>query len=45
MTCELLGVPFSDAKSADELTEADRYVAYVISEARAMARTATDKKR
>lgn len=45
MTCEVLGVPYSGAKSADELTDGDRYVAIVMSEARRIYREESERKR
>jgi hypothetical protein len=45
MTCEVLGVSYSEAKSADELTNEDRYVAFVISEARRLHREPQTKEK
>ena len=44
MICEALGVPYSGAKSAAELTDSDRYVAMVMSEARQLYRDGMDKR-
>lgn len=44
MTCEALGIPYANARSADELTDADRYVAIAISEAKRLYQDAQQKR-
>lgn len=45
MIAESLGVPRSAAKSLDELTDTDRYMATVISEARRLYREGMEKQK